>query len=533
MVNIAGREAYSYPLLIGQLLASVKQYRTTEIVSAGRRFSYVALRERIHRLASLLRSLGVQAGDTVAVMDWDSHRYLECYFAIPMMGAVLQTVNVRLSRDVIGFTLRQAGAKLLLCHAEFEPVVEDLRDALPDLEHVVRLIDGDEPGTYEALLAAALPEFPFSDFDENAIATTFHTTGTTGDPKQVFFTHRQIVLHTLAASATLANQPDGQGLRRSDVYMPMTPLFHVHAWGLPYIATMLGLKQVYPGRYDPGTLLALKKQEGVTFSHGVPTLLRMVLDAASESLAPWTMLVGGSALSPDLAREAARKGIVTVCGYGMSETGPILSIGRSGPEDTIDSKCRAGFPIPLVHMRTEPDGRGELQVRAPWVTQGYAAQDASDALWEDGWLHTQDIAEIDPDGGVRIVDRIKDVIKTGGEWVSSIEIEALLMSHPAVSEAAVIAIPSKKWGERPKAFVVGSPGTAAPPPQELRAFLAQFATGGHISPYAVPDEIVFRDSLPRTSVGKIDKRLLRQNAESEPNAVLSTRIATQGDIHGP
>ncbi|WP_338811381.1 AMP-binding protein (plasmid) [Agrobacterium leguminum] len=451
ILETTGKDAYSYPLLLSQLLLNVSD-QTNEIVSAGRRFTYANFRERINRLASLLSANGVKAGDTVAVMDWDSHRYLECYFAVPMMGAVLQTVNVRLSRDVIGFTLRQTGAKVLLHHVDFTAIVDDLRGTLPDLEQVMLLHDEYSPGTYEVLIDNALPDFIFSDFDENAIATTFHTTGTTGDPKQVFFSHRQLVLHTLAASAALANQPTGQSLRRSDVYMPMTPMFHVHAWGIPYVATMLGLKQVYPGRYDPQRLLELKIAEGVTFSHGVPTLLRMVLDAAPSapgSLAPWTMLVGGSALTPALADDAAAKGVTALGGYGMSETGPILSIARTAPDEPTVKRCRAGLPLPLVEARTDPSRGGELVVRAPWLTQGYSEQTASDDLWDGGWLHTQDIAEIDADGGIRIVDRIKDVIKTGGEWVSSIEIEVILVAHPLIAEAAVIATPSEKWGSGP------------------------------------------------------------------------------------
>ncbi|WP_254514592.1 AMP-binding protein [Novosphingobium sp. G106] len=222
LLAMAGREAYHYPLLLRQLLLNVGQ-QSTQIVSAGRRFTYPMFLERINRLASMLRGHGVRPGDTVAVMDWDSHRYLECYFAVPMMGAVLQTVNVRLARDVIAFTLRQAEAKVLLYHSDFAPIVNELCQALPNLEHVIRLSDDNEDGTYEVLIGNAAPDFTFEDFDENAIATTFHTTGTTGDPKQVFFSHRQLVLHTLAVSATFANQPDGQSFRRNDVYMPMTP----------------------------------------------------------------------------------------------------------------------------------------------------------------------------------------------------------------------------------------------------------------------------------------------------------------------
>lgn len=512
LLATVGREAYRYPLLVRQLLLNAER-SDSEIVSAGRRFTYPIFLGRIRRLASMLRDHGIQPGDTVAVMDWDSHRYLESYFAVPMMGAVLQTVNVRLARDVIAFTLRQAEAKVLLYHSDFAPNVNELRDALPDLEHAIRISDDEEDGTYEVLIDRASPDFTFEDFDENAIATTFHTTGTTGDPKQVFFSHRQLVLHTLAISGAFANQPDGQSFRRSDVYMPMTPMFHVHAWGMPYLATLLGVKQVYPGRYDAATLLALKAGEGVTFSHCVPTLLRMVLDAAGPDwvdLAPWAIVIGGSALPPDLIDEAARKGITAFAGYGMSETGPIISVGRAQAGQPSDIAARAGLPIPLVELRTDPPGRGELLLRAPWLTAGYGVQDASDQLWEGGWLHTQDIAEIDADGSVRIVDRIKDVIKTGGEWVSSIEIEMLLAAHPGVAEAAVVSEPCPKWGERPLAFVVQARDGPDLTSEELRNFLARHAAEGRISRYAVPDRILFQEGLPRTSVGKIDKKRLRQ-----------------------
>ena len=511
LLSAVGRDAYEYPLLIGQLLINAR-YEKNEIVSAGRRFTYPDLVDRIHSLASVLGSLAVEPGDAVAVMDWDSHRYLECYFAIPMMGAVLQTVNVRLSRDVIAFTLRQARATVLLYHSDFADLVGQLREVLPDLRHIIALTDDQTAGTYEALIDQASRDFIFPELDENSIATTFHTTGTTGDPKQVFFSHRQLVLHSLAASAALANQPAGQGLHRSDVYMPLTPMFHVHAWGLPYVATMLGMKQVYPGRYDPDRILALKNAEGVTFSHGVPTLLQMVLRAAEDtraSLKPWVMLVGGSALSCELADQAGARGISVVAGYGMSETGPILSIARTTSEASTDQRCRAGIPIPLVQTRLDPARGGELLVRAPWLTLGYAEQAASDELWDGGWLHTQDIADQDPDGGIRIVDRIKDVIKTGGEWVSSIEVETLLVEHPAILEAAVVGVASARWGERPVAVIVAAPGPPALSADDVKAFVAGHTANGRISRYAIPDHVLFQEELPRTSVGKIDKKLLR------------------------
>ncbi len=511
LLTTPAAEAYAYPLLIRQLLANVADQSRAEIVSGDLRLSYREFVARVGRLASMLAARGVRAGDTVAVMDWDSHRYLECYFAIPMMGAILQTVNVRLSSAQIEFTLRQSGASFLLRNADFSVSCAALLPRLPQVREVVVMSGPAGEDDYETLLAESDPAFPFVDFDENAIATTFHTTGTTGDPKQVFFTHRQLVLHTLALAASLANQPDGQGMRRSDVYMPMTPMFHVHAWGMPYVATMLGAKQVYPGRYDPAVLLALKRREGVTLSHCVPTILRMLLDAdradaAGEgSLSPWTVVIGGAALPAALAQEARQAGITPVVGYGMSETGPVIALARE-EEGAGEPRCRAGFPIPLVHARCDEANGGELVLRAPWLTQGHAIQAASDDLWAGGWLHTGDVAQADADGALRIVDRLKDVIKSGGEWVSSVELEDLLTAEPEIVEAAVIGVPDPKWGERPAAFVVAAETLD---PMHVCARLQRHVASGRISRYAVPERLLVVDSLPRTSVGKIDKKALR------------------------
>jgi fatty-acyl-CoA synthase len=519
----AAGEAYNYPLLLRHLLANVADQSAAEIVSGGRRFGYKTFVDRVTRLATLLDQMGVRAGDTVAVMDWDSHRYLECYFAIPMMGAVLQTVNVRLSPSQIAYTLRDAGASVLLCNVDFDPLWDELCPLAPGVRQVIRLCDETLPYSYEALIEATAPTFCFEDFDENAIATTFHTTGTTGDPKQVFFSHRQIVLHTVVFAATFGMQPAGQGMDRTGVYMPLTPMFHVHAWGLPYVMTMLGVKQVYPGRYDAARLVDLKAREGVTFSHCVPTILRMLLDAAATQdldLAPWTMIIGGSALPLSLAEEAARAGITTLVGFGMSETGPLVSLARSETGDLRDL-VRTGFPVPLVHVRAHDSEGSELRLRAPWLTQGYGTQEASDVLWEGGWLHTGDVVAIDDDGALRIVDRLKDVIKTGGEWVSSIDIEDLLMAEPSVAEAAVIGVPDAKWGERPVAFIVGAAGCDAPSPQQLREGLGSLAQSGRLSRYAVPDRLFIVDALPRTSVGKVDKKALRhiaQDADADDRA---------------
>ena len=338
---LAGNETYRYSLHIGQLLRSALDDRGgNEIVgSDGRRHSYAEFGRRVHRLAHVLKSLGVDSGDVVAVMDWDSHRYQECYFAIPMLGAILQTVNVRLSPEQIVYTLEDTQAKTLLFHSDFAALVEQLAQRIPGMQRFVLLHDGAAAetrlavaGEYESLLAAADDEFPFEDSDENALATTFHTTGTTGQPKAVAFTHRQLVLHALSFAAALGTQPAGLGLSRGDVYMPMTPMFHVHAWGVPYVATMLGLKQVYPGKYEPARLLALRRAERVTFSHCVPTILQMLLDAfgpEDEAVTDWRLIVGGSIVPRALLRAARAKGIHVFTGYGMSETCPVLTLARS------------------------------------------------------------------------------------------------------------------------------------------------------------------------------------------------------------
>jgi fatty-acyl-CoA synthase len=534
--------AYAYPLLIKQLLLTpMAVCPDQEIVYRGHtRHSYRTLRERIGRLAASLHAAGIAPGDTVAVMDWDSHRYLEAYFAVPMMGAVLMTVNVRLSPEQIAYTLNHSGAKALLVHADFLPVLLPLRERLESVERFVLIADDTATpppagfvGEYEALLAAADAGYDFPDFDENARATTFYTTGTTGLPKGVYFSHRQLVLHTLSTMAALASAPQQGRIHRDDVYMPMTPMFHVHAWGMPYIATLLGLKQVYPGRYAPETLLELLRRERVTFSHGVPTLLHMLLNhpaAAETDLRGWKVIVGGSALPQGLAQAALERGIDVFAGYGMSETCPILTLaqlktplqGDAGHELRV--RTLTGLPIPLVDLRVVDEqmrdvahdgaATGEVVVRAPWLTQGYY-QDArhSEELWSGGYLHTNDIGVIDGDGYLRVTDRIKDVIKTGGEWVSSLELEDLISRHPAVSETAVIAVGDARWGERPLALVVLRPGCSADA-QAIREHLGRFAAEGRISRYAVPERVLFVDSLARTSVGKLNKRRLREQHQA-------------------
>lgn len=519
--------AYGYPLIIRQILEGALETQTqAEIIgSDGRRLSYGDFADRVARLAGVLDQHGVRPGETVAVLDWDSHRYLECYFAIPMMGAVLQTVNIRLSHAQLTYTLKSTGARTVLFHRDFAPMIAALEAELGAFDTLIVLDDeADVPplpfavsGRYETLLETARP-FAFVDLDENAIATTFHTTGTTGAPKAVAFSHRQLVLHALSAMAAFALQPDSMSLRRDDVYMPLTPMFHVHAWGVPFVATMLGIKQVYPGRYRPDRLVALRRDESVTFSHCVPTVLRMLIEAIDAPLlSPWKLVIGGAALSPALRDAALEKHLLASAGYGMSETGPLIALARSNHPDEA---CRAGRLAPLVRarivdeaMREQPlddQAQGELVLRAPWLTQAYANDaEASEVLWRDGWLHTQDVATRAPNGDIAIRDRIKDLIKSGGEWISSIEMEALALEIPGVEEAAFIAAPSERWSERPVAILAASQAEDGLATSALDHFQS-CAKAGRISRYAVPEEILIVDALPRTSVGKIDKRVLRQ-----------------------
>lgn len=552
------QDAYGFPLIIKQLLNRAKIASTNQTISYADKatYTYAEFFKRVNRLANVLKNMGLQAGDVVAVMDWDSHRYLEAYFAVPMSGMILQTVNVRLAEDKVLYTINHAKPKALLLNAEFEPMAKNYRHDAPSIEKIIWLDDTElddtkldnkkygeyEPqterssmpdyieGEYEALLAATSDAFDFPDFDENTIATTFYTSGTTGDPKGVFFTHRQIVLQTLASTLASALNAEGQGARYNDVYMPMTPLFHVHAWCWPYGATMIGLKQVYPGRYLAPRLVDLIEQHKVTLSHGVPAILQMLLKemaARGRKFDGLKLLLGGSKLNEGLAKAAIESGIEFMSGFGMSESCPVLS--RAVFDDKTDSmemkeqlnyRCLSGSPIMLVSMeiwdengKPQPmDGKstGELVIRAPWLTQSYFKNsDAGNELWEGGWMHTQDIASISSSGTLSITDRLKDVIKSGGEWISSLEVETIFSFHPSVADVAVIGVPDERWGERPLALVVLKPDYADTKAADILALGHQAVEKGYLPKYGVPNEIKFLLEMPKTSVGKLDKKRMR------------------------
>ncbi len=538
-------ECYEFQLLIKHILESGVRYAPKqEIVYRGiRRHTYSDLYKRVHKLANALEELGAKKGSKIAVLDWDSHRYLECYFAVPMMGAILHMVNIRLSPEDILYTMQHAEDDIVLVNKDFVPLIEKLKDKLPTVKKYVILTDDEMPETsltdieYEEMLKNASSNYEFPDFDENTIATLSYTTGTTGRPKGVTFTHRQLVLHTIGVGMALCgwNTILGEPILRADeVYMPLTPMFHVHSWGVPYMATLLGYKQVYPGRYDPKIIIKLIKEEGVTISHCVPTILQMIVDNLPEGvrLDGWKVIIGGSKLPKGLALRAREKGIVAIAGYGMSETCPILTIGFIKPElkdlseeEKVEFSIKTGFPVPFVYLRVvhedwsdvKPDEKdmGEIVVRAPWLTREYLKDpEKTKELWAGGWLHTGDIAVMDEYGYVTIVDRLKDVIKSGGEWISSLTLENLLSLHPKVKEVAVIGIPDEKWGERPLAVIVPMPGEK-PTEEELRQHLMKFVEEGKITKWAVPDRFVFVEEIPKTSVGKIDKKVLREKFKKE------------------
>jgi len=535
------KSAYAYPLLIKNLLTTPLIYSPDrEIVYRDKlRYTYADFDKRVKKLANMLERLGVKPGQTVAVMDWDSHRYLECFFAVPMMGAVLHTINIRLTPEQLIYTINHAEDDVILVHEDFVPLLESVKGKFETVKQVVLLSDKIEPlaydlpfaGEYEAMISESSDIYDFPDFDENTTATTFYTTGTTGLPKGVFFSHRQIVLHTYGAMSGLCAYEAQANINSSDVYMPMTPMFHVHAWGMPYLMTLLGAKQVYPGRYEPEMLLKLIVGEKVTYSHCVPTIMNMLVTSPSihkVDLKGWKVIIGGSALSRGLCKEALKHGINLYTGYGMSETCPLLTLANIKPhmmdwdeEAQIDIRCKTGLPVPNVRLEivdldgnpVPHDGKtaGEVVARAPWLTQGYVKDEVkSEALWEKGWLHTGDIGVIDAEGYLKITDRLKDVIKTGGEWISSLEIEDIISRHEGVSEVAVVGITDEKWGERPLAMVVLKEGFQKKVTEaDIVDFCKTFVDKGIIPKYGIPSKIVMTQAIPKTSVGKISKKDIR------------------------
>ncbi len=538
-------EAHEPPMLLKTILAqSLKYEPNREIIYRDLfRMNYVQFNQRVRKLANVLTGLGIKPGDTVAVLDWDSHRYLECFFAVPAIGAILHTINVRLSPAQILYTMNHAQDKVVLVHEDFLPILNAVKDQIETVDTYVLISDkvyGDLnavtppdtfAGEYEGLLSNAPDEYDFPDFDENTWATTFYTTGTTGNPKGVYFSHRQLFMHTMGLLTFVCGYQAVPFSSTVDVYMPITPMFHVHAWGFPFLATMLSAKQVYPGRYEPEVLLKLLLSEGVTLSHCVPTILNMLVNspvAQQVDLSRWKVIIGGSALTKGLAKAALDLGIQVYQGYGMSETAPVMSITQLNDHERdlpmaeqISLRTRAGRIAPFIEMRlmddeghfVSHDGHsvGEVVARGPWLTQGYYDDpERSTELWQGGWLHTGDVASITPDNWVLISDRTKDVIKTGGEWVSSLDIEDQLSQIEGVAEAAVVGFPDERWGERPYALVVRKAG-ALLTADDIEQALQQKVAQGELNKWYIPNRIVLVPEIPKTSVGKLDKKKIRND----------------------
>jgi acyl-CoA synthetase (AMP-forming)/AMP-acid ligase II len=541
------RLSLDYQLTIDKLLSQTVHRRSmSEVVYGKTRYTWVEFYSRVKKLAAGLEGMGVRKGSKVAVIDFDTNRYLEAYFAIPMMGAIMHTVNIRLPPEHIAYTMGHAGDDYVLLRDDFVPMGAKVASAVPSIKGVVTMSDsGSAPSLplmnvrfYDDLMSQSEGDYQFPQLDENTQATLFYTSGTTGMPKGVWFTHRQIVLHTLGFMNGLANAAPGHGLGARDVVLPMVPFFHVHSWGIPYGVAMNGQKFVLAGKYDPATILELIAREKVTFSDMVPTLLNMIVSHPSVgqyggALQGWKVVVGGAALPKDLAARAARLGIRVMSGYGLSETGPVLTLANPNEryalmreEELLDGLLlKTGIPLPLVEVRVVDDamkdvprdGRsaGQIVVRAPWLTKEYYRDaEKTKELWAGGWLRTGDMAVVDDEGYLTIVDRMRDAVKSGGEWIPTLILEDIIVRHPAVMEAAVVGAKDQRWGERPVAVVSLRAGQNAEE-GELRSHCQRFVDQGKIAKFWVPDRfVVVAEPLPKTSTGKLDKKPLREKYSS-------------------
>jgi fatty-acyl-CoA synthase len=532
-MNVLASEGgyYNYELTVDKILDSGTQsFPTREIVYRDlRRYSRREFSDSVRRLAGGLKKLGLGGGQRVGVIDWDTDVYLHMYYAVPMVGSTLHTVNIRYPPEIILKTILQAEDRWLLVRDEFLPIIERAKDFFRGIRFIV-YSDSKEP------VKTSLDAVQFWDLLQNepleeslahetSEATIFFTSGTTGNPKGVWFTHRDLFLHAMATSLVGSTAP--LSLTPKDVYMILVPMFHVHAWGYPYIFMLSGAKYVLPGKYDYSFILRLLAKEGVTYSAMVPTILHLILSQPdvsnyADQLRRWKVIVGGSALPEGLARTARGYGITVIGGYGLSETCPVLSVAyyNSLIEDAteevrLSQQISAGTPIPLVKLRVvDTDNRdvpvgkvGEIVVRAPWLTREYYRDpEKSRELWRSGWLHTGDLAYMDETGYIHIVDRDKDAIKSGGEFIPSLLLENAISLHPKVAQVAVVGEPNEKWGERPVAFIVPKDKVTD---EELRVFLGGLVDQGRIQKWWIPDKFVFTESLPLTSTGKIDKKILR------------------------
>jgi fatty-acyl-CoA synthase len=524
----------AFPLTITHLWQRAREFfPTQEVVSrlpdkSLHRQSYADFARRTAQLAGALRRLGVGPGDRVATLCWNHRQHLEAYYAVPMMGAVVHTLNLRLHPNELLYIAQSADDTVLIVDRSLWKLYEAFGPKVASIRHVIVVPDAGpaHAGThdYEALLAAEPEEYPWPALDENAAAMLCYTSGTTGNPKGVLYSHRSTVLHAMVSCMT-----DTLSLRQSDTALPVVPMFHAAAWGLPYSAVLAGAKIVMPGPHlDALSLLDLMAAEKVTLAAGVPTIWLGILAALDAEPKRWdlsrvrSMVIGGSAAPASMIEGfSTRHGLEVTHAWGMTETNPLGTVanvkhGLAGgsADERLHLRASQGYAVPFVetrHVNDEGsalprDGQtfGELEVRGPWVAASYFSDDGADRWTADGWFKTGDVVTLDAEGYVRITDRAKDVIKSGGEWISSVALENALMSHPAVLEAAVFAARHEKWTERPVAAVAFKPGQSATS-DELTAHLA-----GHFAKFWLPDAYVVVAQVPRTSTGKFLKSKLRE-----------------------
>jgi fatty-acyl-CoA synthase len=529
-----------YPLTLQHFLwRSTTLFPSKEIVTrreTGRhRYTYADFGRRVAQLAHALKELGVGPGDRVGTLAWNNYRHLELYFAVPCAGAVLHTLNPRLFPEHLQFVVNDAEDKVIFVDASLLPAVQRVAAGIRGVRQFVVMRDGPTPDgqlqpmvSYEELIAGRPTVYPWPELDERDAAAMCYTSGTTGKPKGVVYSHRSAYLHSLGIAAA------GVAPKEADVVLPVVPMFHANAWGHPFVATMTGTKQVFPDRFlDPVSLTELIREEGVTFSAGVPSIwipLLQYLEKTGTDLDGFQMFIGGSAMPAALYDGLTKHGITVTQGWGMTETSPVAACATPKSYMTGDTarstRLKAGLPLAGVELRIANvetgspvswDGTsvGEIQVRGPWVTTSYYRGVDPDRFTADGWLRTGDVANVDPEGYAQIVDRTKDLIKSGGEWISSIELESAVMGHPKVLEAAVIGIPHPKWQERPVAYVVPKP--------EFKCQITEQEIIGYLTPlvakWCLPDEVRFVDEIPKTSVGKFDKKVIREQALKAPTAV--------------
>jgi fatty-acyl-CoA synthase len=525
-----------FPLTINAILRHGRRvHATSECVTftgdSVRRATFAQVAENADRLAKALARLGVAPGDAVGTFMWNNQEHLEAYFAVPCMGAVLHTLNIRLSRDQLVYVTNHAGDRVVLVDASLLPVIGPVASELSTVEAWIVVGDGDASALaatgrpvhrYHELLSAEEPGFDYPEPEESAAASMCYTSGTTGDPKGVVYSHRSTYLHSITACT-----PTVIGLDARDRVLAIVPQFHANAWGMPYAAFLSGAALLMPDRFLQAEPLAeFIAAERPTVSAAVPTvwadLLRYGDDHELDVSSLRFVVCGGSALPRSLMeRFEERDGLRLLQGWGMTETSPVGAVGHPpadaipGSTEEMDWRAKTGRVVPGVELRIvgedgtelEWDGGsvGEIEVRGPWVTTSYWQDNAPDKF-HDGWLRTGDVGSMTANGYLQITDRAKDVIKSGGEWISSVELENALVAHPGVVEAAVIGIPDSRWDERPLACVVAG---AQVDPGELMAFLTE-----RVAKWQVPENWAFVQAIPKTSVGKFDKKALRTQYES-------------------